>query len=111
MLLLALDTSTRQASLAICTEDELLGEYTWHVGNNHSVELLDRIRRIVVECNKTMQEIDVVAVATGPGSFNGVGGAESAAQAPGFSFEKPIPGGRTVVIITGYQQHLHCPER
>src|SRR5438045_1304643 len=78
MLLLALDTSTRQASIALCSEDELRGEYSWHVGNNHSVELLDRIQRIVVECNKTMQEIDVVAVATGPGSFNGVRVAVSA---------------------------------
>ena len=89
MLLLALDTSTRQASLAICTEDELLGEYAWHVGSNHSVELLDRIQRIIVECNKTMQEIDVVAVATGPGSFNGVRVAVSAAKALAFPCKNP----------------------
>src|SRR2546423_9970383 len=98
MLLLALDTSTRQASLAICTEDELLGEYTWHVGNNHSVELLDRIQRIVVECNKTMQEIDVVAVATGPGSVNGVLVAVSSAKPLAFSFEETISGLRTLDI-------------
>jgi len=109
MLLLALDTSTRQASLAICTEDELLGEYTWHVGNNHSVELLDRIQRIVVECNKTMQEIDVVAVATGPGSFNGVRVAVSAAKALAFSLQKPIVGVSTLDIIAAQQQHWHGP--
>src|SRR5437763_14280882 len=111
MLLLALDTSTRQASLAICTEDERLGEYTWHVGNNHSVELLDRIRRIVVECNKTMQEIDGVAVATGPGSFNGVRVAVSAAKALAFSLQKPIGGGSTLDITVAPQQHWHGPKR
>src|SRR5438105_11041413 len=68
MLLLALDTSTRQASIALCSEDELRGEYTWHVGNNHSVELLDRISRLLAECGNSMQDIDGVAVATGPGS-------------------------------------------
>ena len=104
MLLLALDTSTRQASLALCTEDALLGEYTWHVGNNHSVELLERIQRIIAECNKTMQEIDAVAVATGPGSFNGVRVALSAAKALAFSLQKPLVGVSTLDIITAQQQ-------
>lgn len=109
MLLLALDTSTRQASLAICTEDELLGEYTWHIGNNHSVELLDRIQRVFAECNKTMQDIDVLAVATGPGSFNGVRVAVSAAKALAFSLQKPIVGISTLDIIAAQQQHWHGP--
>lgn len=109
MLLLALDTSTRQASLALCTGDELLGEYTWHVGNNHSVELLERIQRIIAECNKTMQEIDAVAVATGPGSFNGVRVALSAAKALAFSLQKPLVGVSTLDIIAAQQQHWQGP--
>ena len=67
MLLLALDTSTRQASIALCSESELLGEYSWHIGNNHSTELLVHIQRLVVECGKTMADIEAVAVARGPG--------------------------------------------
>ncbi|HEY6286878.1 MAG TPA: hypothetical protein VIX20_14550, partial [Ktedonobacteraceae bacterium] len=67
MLLLALDTSTRQASVALCDEQTLLGEYTWQIGSNHSVELLERIQRLVVECGSSMQAIDCVTVATGPG--------------------------------------------
>ncbi len=109
MLLLALDTSTRQASLALCTEDALLGEYTWHVGNNHSVELLERIQRIIAECNKTMQEIDAVAVATGPGSFNGVRVALSAAKALAFSLQKPLVGVSTLDIIAAQQQQWQGP--
>jgi tRNA threonylcarbamoyladenosine biosynthesis protein TsaB len=109
MLLLALDSSTRQASIALCTEDELLGEYTWHVGNNHSVELLERIQRITAECNKTMQDIDVIAVATGPGSFNGVRVALSAAKALAFALQKPIVGVSTLDIIAAQQQHWTGP--
>ncbi len=92
MLLLALDTSTRQASLALCTGDELLGEYTWHVGNNHSVELLERLQRLAAECHRTMQDIEAVAVATGPGSFNGVRVALSAAKTLAFALQKPLVG-------------------
>src|SRR5947207_2015401 len=109
MLLLALDTSTRQASLAICTEDELIGEYTCHVGNNHSVELLDRIQRIVVECHKTMSDIEAVAVATGPGSFNGLRVALATAKALAFSLKKPIIGISTLDSIAAQQRQWNGP--
>ena len=109
MLLLALDTSTRQASLALCSEEELLGEYTWHVGNNHSVELLMRIQRLFTECGKVMQDIDAVAVATGPGSFNGLRVALSTAKALAFGLKKPIVGVSTLDIIAAQQRQWNGP--
>jgi tRNA threonylcarbamoyladenosine biosynthesis protein TsaB len=99
MLLLALDTSTRQASIALCSEDELLGEYSWHVGNNHSVELLDRIRRLMSECGKTMSELDGVAVARGPGSFNGLRVALATAKGLAFALNRPLVGMSTLDVI------------
>ncbi len=109
MLLLALDTSTRQASVALCDELTLYGEYTWQIGNNHSVELLDSIRRLVAECGNGMQAIDAVAVATGPGSFNGVRVAVAAAKALAFSLQKPLVGISTLEIIAAQQQHWRGP--
>jgi tRNA threonylcarbamoyladenosine biosynthesis protein TsaB len=109
MLLLALDTSTRQASVALSSEDVLYGEYTWQVGNNHSVELLDRIQRLLAECGNTMQDIDGVAVATGPGSFNGLRVAVATAKALGFALQRPLVGVSTLDIIAAQQQQWHGP--
>ena len=109
MLLLALDTSTRQASVALCSEDVLLGEYTWYVGNNHSVELLERIQRLLAECSKTMPDIDGVAVATGPGSFNGLRVAVSTAKALTFALKKPLVGVSTLDSIAAQQQQWEGP--
>ncbi len=109
MLLLALDTSTRQASLALCGEEELLGEYTWHVGNNHSVELLLRIQRLLAECGKTMADIDGVAVATGPGSFNGLRVALTTAKSLAFALQKPLVGVSTLDIIAAQQRQWNGP--
>jgi tRNA threonylcarbamoyladenosine biosynthesis protein TsaB len=109
MLLLALDTSTRQASIALCSEDELRGEYTWHVGNNHSVELLDRISRLLAECGNSMQDIDGVAVATGPGSFNGLRVAVATAKALTFALQKPLVGVSTLDIIAAQQRQWRGP--
>ncbi|GHO89839.1 tRNA threonylcarbamoyladenosine biosynthesis protein TsaB [Dictyobacter formicarum] len=60
MLLLALDTSTRYASVALCSENELLSEYTWFSENNHSVDLLDRIQRIMAQRQISLQQLDAI---------------------------------------------------
>src|SRR2546426_1327640 len=109
MLLLALDTSTSQASIALASEDELVGEYTWRVGNNHSVELLQRTQRLFAECGKTMQSIDAVAVATGPGSFNGLRVALATAKALAFALKKPLVGVSTLEIIAAQQGQWRGP--
>ncbi len=109
MLLLALDTSTRQASVALCSEEQLLGEYSWHVGNNHSVELLDRIRRLMAESGKTMSELDGVAVAIGPGSFNGLRVALATAKTLAFALNKPLVGLCTLDIIAAQQGQWQGP--
>ncbi len=109
MLLLALDTSTRQASLALCSENELHGEYTWHIGNNHSVELLERIRDLLSESQVAMSQIDAVAVATGPGSFNGVRVALATAKALTFALKKPLVGVSTLDTIAAQQKQWRGP--
>lgn len=109
MLLLALDTSTRQASVALCTEQSVLGEYIWQVGNNHSVELLERIQRLFAECGTTMQALDAVAVATGPGSFNGLRVALTTAKSLAFALQKPLVGVSTLDIIAAQHLDWHGP--
>jgi tRNA threonylcarbamoyladenosine biosynthesis protein TsaB len=105
MLLLAFDTSTRQASVALCDEECLYGEYTWHVGNKHSVELLERIQRISTECGIVLSALDGLAVAIGPGSFNGVRVAVATAKALAFALRKPLVGISTLEIAAAqYQQ-------
>ncbi len=109
MLLLALDTSNRRASIALCTEDDVYGEYTWFIDSNHSVELLTRIQRLVTECHSTMSQIEGIAVATGPGSFNGVRVALSTAKTLAFVLQKPLFGISTLDIIAAQQQQTTHP--
>ena len=110
MLLLALDTSTHQASVALCDEQTLYGEYTWQIGNNHSVELLERIQRlVVVDCGSSLQAIDGVTVAIGPGSFNGVRVAVATAKAFAFALQKPLVGVSTLEIIAAQQDKWRGP--
>ncbi len=109
MLLLALDTSNRRASIALCSEEDVHGEYTWHIDSNHSVELLPRIQRLVAECHTTLSHIDGIAVATGPGSFNGVRVALATAKTLAFVLQKPLFGISTLDIIAAQQQQIAYP--
>jgi tRNA threonylcarbamoyladenosine biosynthesis protein TsaB len=109
MLLLALDTSTRQASIALCTEHEVYSEYLWNIGNNHSVELLDRLKRIMNDCQVAMSDLDGIAVARGPGSFNGIRVAVATAKALTFALKKPLVGISTLDIIATQQQQWQGP--
>src|SRR5215469_4891476 len=109
MLLLALDTSTRQASIALCSESELYGEYSWHISNNHSVELLVNIQRLVAECGKTMPDIEAVAVARGPGSFNGLRVALATAKTLAFALKIPLVGVGTLDSIAAQERQWPGP--
>lgn len=69
---LALDTSTETASIALASRGLIRAEFTWHAGQNHSVELLPNIEYVLKVARVSIEEIGAVIVARGPGSFNGL---------------------------------------
>jgi tRNA threonylcarbamoyladenosine biosynthesis protein TsaB len=105
MLLLAFDTSTRYSSVALCSETELLSEYTWFGRNNHSIELLSHMQRMMKEYDETFAHLDAVAVARGPGMFNGVRVGLSTAKALAFATDSKLIGVVTLDIIASQQQY------
>ncbi len=109
MLLLALDTSTRNSSVALCSETELLSEYTWSGRNNHSIELLSHIQRMMKEHDSTFAQLDAVAVANGPGMFNGVRVALSTAKALAFATNCKLIGISTLDVIAAQQGYWRGP--
>ena len=80
MTLLALDTSTEWASVALYDGHEVLAEETWHAQRRHADELFPTIERLLARTRITLASIDKLAVATGPGSFTGLRIGIAAAQ-------------------------------
>src|SRR5215469_15859579 len=108
-MLLALDTSTHRASLALCQDGELLVEYTWDVGASHSVELLRRVEWLVHERGLNLSQLGAVATATGPGSFTGVRVAVTVAKSLAFGLNIPLIGVSTLDIIAYSQATAGYP--
>ena len=80
MTLLALDTSTAWASVAVFDGRAVLSEETWHAQRRHGDELFPAIERVLASAHASLADVDRIAVATGPGSFTGLRVAIAAAQ-------------------------------
>ncbi len=79
-MLLAVDTSTTWASVALFDGRDVLAEETWHAQRRHADELFPTIERLLARTGTTLAGVSRIAVATGPGSFTGLRVAIAAAQ-------------------------------
>lgn len=98
-LMLAIDTSTASASLALCRDDLVLAEVTWRAGREHSRSLTQQIRNILHLSAVSPREIDEVAVALGPGSFSGIRVGLAEAKGLSLALGLPLVGIPTLDVI------------
>ncbi len=99
-MLLALDTSTRMAGIALYDDDRgVLAEYNWHSGHQHTVELVPEVARLLERSGARPADLSAVAVALGPGSFTGVRVALAAAKGLALAQSIPLLGVPTLDAI------------
>jgi len=72
MLILAIDTSTRTGSAALLRDDEVLAEISGYEETPYSSRLFRDVALLQNRAGFRMDQIDVFAVAAGPGSFTGL---------------------------------------
>lgn len=71
-LLLAIDTCTRRASIALRDARTLRGEHTWECERQETARVADEIHALLRASGVKAAALGAIAVATGPGSFTGV---------------------------------------
>lgn len=98
-MLLAIDTSTSIAGFALVEGERLVAELTWHTANRHSTDLFVRLTQLFETYDVAPEQLDGIAVATGPGSFNGVRVALASAKALAFALDRPLYGVPTLDAI------------
>jgi tRNA threonylcarbamoyladenosine biosynthesis protein TsaB len=90
-MMLALDTSTSYAGLAIHDGESLLYEQSWRAGRHHSEQVLVEVARALQLIGTSVNALSAVAVARGPGSFTGV--------RVGLSLAKGLALGRSIPLF------------
>ncbi len=90
-MLLALDTATTTASLALydLTTDQLLAEYAWEARRRQTQDLLVTAQQLLAQLGFTPRDLTALAVTTGPGSFTGVRIGISTAKGIGVGLPTP----------------------
>ncbi len=89
MKILSLDSSAQVATVALCEDDALLAEFTLNNGNTHSETLLPMIEALLSAYGIAVDDVELFACTSGPGSFTGV--RIGAATIKGLAFGRKIP--------------------
>lgn len=104
-MLLAFDTATQTASIAIYNleTEQLLSEWTWQAKRRQTQDLLATVNTMLQQSGIGTQEISALAVTTGPGSFTGVRIGISAAKGIGLGLSSPpkVVGIPTLSVTAG----------
>jgi len=92
MLVLALDTTTRAGSLALARDGALIEALVGDPLRPHAERLPVDIMRLLQRHGLTPPDVDVFAVAIGPGSFTGLRIGIAAIQGLAFASNRPVIG-------------------
>lgn len=90
MKILAIDSSSMVASVAVAEDDILMAEYTINHKKTHSQTLLPMIDEISRMIELDIESIDAIAIAGGPGSFTGLRIGSATAKGLGLALQKPL---------------------
>ncbi|MEM7349094.1 MAG: tRNA (adenosine(37)-N6)-threonylcarbamoyltransferase complex dimerization subunit type 1 TsaB [Chloroflexota bacterium] len=98
-MILAIDTATQYASLALYANDGIFAEEAWFSGRKHTVELMPRILRMLKTADLNVAELTGLAVSQGPGSFTGLRIGLAAAKGLALPHKLPVVGVPTLDVI------------
>ena len=90
VLILALDTTSRAGSLAVLRERHVLAEMSGDEAITHGQRLPLDFERICKAAGVELSDIDLFAVAAGPGSFTGLRVGSAAIQGLAFAFRRLV---------------------
>lgn len=96
MLTLAFESSAKSASVALCRDGALIGQYTQSSGLTHSRTLLPMAEDLLKNTETAISDVDVFAVAHGPGSFTGIRIGVATVKGLAWAAEKPAVGVSTL---------------
>lgn len=112
MKILAVDTSSTVAAVAVTEDTRLLGEFSINHKKTHSQKLLPMIKELMSGLELGPAEIDFYAASSGPGSFTGLRIGVTTIKAMAYAVQKPvisIPTLDALAYNIPITQSLICP--
>lgn len=112
MLILAIDSSTPVAGIALLDEEQLIREEFINYKKNHSETLMPLIDDLLRGCERNLADLTALAVTIGPGSFTGLRIGLAAIKGLSLATAKPVVGISTLDVLAhnvAFSDALVCP--
>ena len=106
MNILALEASAKAASCCVCRNEFLLAQSYQHSGLTHSRTLLPMVEDLLKNSEFSLDDIDLIAVANGPGYFTGLRIGVSTAKGLAWARGLPCAGCSTLESMAWSLSHL-----
>lgn len=90
MIILGIESASLTASCALLTETQVLAEFTTNFKKTHSETLLPMVSECLTMVDKTVADVDAIAVSVGPGSFTGLRIGISTVKGLAYGAGKPV---------------------
>jgi tRNA threonylcarbamoyladenosine biosynthesis protein TsaB len=92
MLILALDTTNERGGVGVFRDSQCLASALHEGQQDYSVTLFEEVSSVLENAHVQFDDIELLAVANGPGSFTGIRVGLAAAQGWGSSLHRPMRG-------------------
>ncbi|MBO3443778.1 tRNA (adenosine(37)-N6)-threonylcarbamoyltransferase complex dimerization subunit type 1 TsaB [Clostridium sp. CCUG 7971] len=99
MKILGIDTSSMATSVAVIEDNKLICEYTVNTKKTHSQKLMIMIENMLKISDLDVNEMDLIAVCEGPGSFTGLRISMATAKAIAHVNNLPIVGVNSLELL------------
>ena len=106
MKILALETSAKSVSSAVWESGELLAYAYQNTGLTHSRTLMPLVDAMLKNSSVSLEDIGLIAVAAGPGSFTGLRIGVSAAKGLAWTLELPCCAVSTLEAMAQNLRHM-----
>jgi tRNA threonylcarbamoyladenosine biosynthesis protein TsaB len=112
MNILAIDTSTSLASIAIAVDEQIVAESLLNTNRTLSARLVPEIERLLATAGLEISDIDLFASSVGPGSFTGVRGGVATIQGLALAVGTQCAGFSSLAMLAmnfPFSNTLVCP--
>jgi len=112
LIILGIECASLVASVALTEDGKLLSERSLHDKRTHSETLLPMVEEVLKEANRSLNQVDYVAVSAGPGSFTGLRIGATTGKGLAYTLNKPMVSVPTLDAM-GYglsiENAIFCP--
>lgn len=112
MLILAIDSSTPVAGIALLDDEQLIREEFINYKKKHSETLMPLVDEVLRGCDRTLADLTALAVTIGPGSFTGLRIGLAAIKGLSLAAAKPVVAISTLEVLAhniAFSDALVCP--